>query len=1103
MLVSKDIINDLYNNISEEKLKLAKKYNDENKIKIIKATYDDNKNFELHAKANGHRDTHDIFVKALKNEIVDVKCTCKEYKSTYESCSHIIATILKFANSTEYSNIFEKQDKKDTRFYDRTNKYKTFNQIINTFYDELCAQEQETKTSAKITTDLIEIEPKIIYDTQNKEMSVEFKLGNGKNSYKIKNLITFYDTFLNEGIFKYGQKLEFKHTRSIFRNKDLKLLDFLLKYSEIIKYTNESIGQQRYYGKVMNESSIIISNTCLDEMFDVFDGEYIKIKKDYNEDKILFLNEAPDIKFILEEENEKEYKLYPNIDIYNYDVLYGKKYLYMIIEDVIYRCPMDFKNSILKLLELFKNNFTKEILFKKTDIPKLFSLVVPSIKKNLEVKNVNTEELEKYIPQELYVKVYLDSNESNFITADIKFGYKDFEFNPLIENKNIKIPRDVVKETKTLETFIQTGFMLDQQNGRLVLTDDEKIYNFLSEEIMYYMKNFVILATDAFKKKEIRHPKISNIGIKIENNLLKINLSEFNFSPSELAEIMEKYKLRKKYYKLTDGSFIDLEENETLDFLEKLNIDGSLNYEDLESGELDLPVYRTLYLDKLLKGTSMNVYKSKEYKDLINDIQNVNDEYIKIPKGLNATLRRYQEIGYKWLKTLDMYGLGGILADDMGLGKTLQVISLLLDYNENSDEKRTSMVVCPSSLALNWFNEINKFAPTLKTAVIAGNAEERKRLIQKLQDYDIIITSYDLLKRDVDTYTEINYEYKFIIADEAQYIKNNNTQNFKAIKKIKAQTKFALTGTPIENSLAELWSIFDFSMPGYLYSYRKFKESFETPIIKEEDTYKMSKLKMLIEPFILRRIKEEVLTELPEKTVTVLNSEMEEEQQKLYMSYMSKAREEVENELIASGFEKNQMKILALLMRLRQICCHPKLFIDNYDGGSGKLNQCMEIIKDAVQGNHKILLFSGYTSMFDIIEKELEKENIKYFKLTGQTKVSERIELVDEFNENNDIKVFLISLKAGGTGLNLIGADMVIHYDPWWNISAENQATDRTYRIGQKRNVQVYKLITKNSIEEKIYELQQKKAKLVDNMLSTNETFISKLSKDEIMDLFK
>ena len=530
-----------------------------------------------------------------------------------------------------------------------------------------------------------------------------------------------------------------------------------------------------------------------------------------------------------------------------------------------------------------------------------------------------------------------------------------------------------------------------------------------------------------------------------------------------------------------------------------------INYKQLENGEIKIPVNRTLYLNQLLKTvTDTQIVRNGEYKKIVNELDKENgDADIQIPAVVENTLRYYQKTGYKWLKTLDNYKFGGILADDMGLGKTVQMLSIVAGYVEKESQRRTSIVICPSSLTLNWQNEAQKFTNGLQTLVIRGNAEERRELIQKIDNYDIIITSYDLLKRDIDVYKERKYQFRFAITDEAQYLKNSNTQNAKAVKEIMADTKYALTGTPIENSLAELWSIFDFSMPGYLYSYRKFKESFETPIIKEEDTYKMSKLKMLIEPFILRRIKEEVLTELPEKTVTVLNSEMEEEQQKLYMSYMSKAREEVENELIASGFEKNQMKILALLMRLRQICCHPKLFIDNYDGGSGKLNQCMEIIKDAVQGNHKILLFSGYTSMFDIIEKELEKEDIKYFKLTGQTKVSERIELVDEFNENNDIKVFLISLKAGGTGLNLIGADMVIHYDPWWNISAENQATDRTYRIGQKRNVQVYKLITKNSIEEKIYELQQKKAKLVDNMLSTNETFISKLSKDEIMDLFK
>ena len=292
-------------------------------------------------------------------------------------------------------------------------------------------------------------------------------------------------------------------------------------------------------------------------------------------------------------------------------------------------------------------------------------------------------------------------------------------------------------------------------------------------------------------------------------------------------------------------------------------------------------------------------------------------------------------------------------------------------------------------------------------------------------------------------------------------------------------------------------------MPGYLYKYKKFKELYEIPIIKNQDEEKMNKLKKQIEPFILRRTKSEVLTELPDKTVTILSNEMKEEQYSIYMSYMAQARDEIMYQIDMKGFEKSQIKILSLLMRLRQICCHPKLFLSEYTGESSKLNQCIEIIQDAVLGGHKILLFSSYTSMFEIIEEQLKKLEINYLKLTGQTKVGERIKLVDEFNTNKDIKVFLISLKAGGTGLNLTGADMVIHYDPWWNLSAENQATDRTYRIGQKKNVQVYKLITKNSIEEKIYELQQKKAKLIDNMLSTDATFISKLSKDDIMALFE
>ena len=293
-------------------------------------------------------------------------------------------------------------------------------------------------------------------------------------------------------------------------------------------------------------------------------------------------------------------------------------------------------------------------------------------------------------------------------------------------------------------------------------------------------------------------------------------------------------------------------------------------------------------------------------------------------------------------------------------------------------------------------------------------------------------------------------------------------------------------------------------MPGYLFDYNRFKAKYELPIIREENPKAMEKLKALIQPFVLRRTKAEVLTELPDKSVTVLTSEMKEEQENLYLSYLAQAKQEIAEEMRIDpiAFKNNQMKILAALTRLRQICCHPSLFIKDYSDGSSKLDQCMEIVTDATNGGHKILLFSSYTSMFDIIEERLKEKNIKYFKLTGSTKVDERLDLVDEFNENKNIKVFLISLKAGGTGLNLTGADIVIHYDPWWNLSAENQATDRAYRIGQKKNVQVYKLITKNTIEEKIYDIQQRKAELIDNMLDTETVFANKLSKEDILSLF-
>ena len=976
--------------------------------------------------------------------------------------------------------------------------HRAFNQLLNTFL-EINNKEEEL---AQDGTSSIKLVPIFLYNDTDKKLKVEFKIGNEQLT-KINNLPDFFERMLNREKYKYNNVLEFIHEENAFEEQSRPLLKFLLKYAEIIKYANDVNNNYAHYGRNFNMNNVVLSNTGLDELFEILKGKTVEFETKTGERKIQFIDEPIDIKFILEKSDESTYCLTPNIDVYGYDIFYGKNYSYFLIDNKMHKCLPKVENRNLELLEVYKKNYTQSIIFNENNLRNFFAIVVPKIKDNFEIKNIDKEQVEKYMPKDLYVKIYLDYNEKGYIIADVKFCYGNVEFNP-IKNVNLEITRNAIQENEVLDTFVQTGFMLDSANARLVLANDEKIYNFLSKEIEDYMKKFEVLVAEDFKKKDIKKIKIKSIGVKIENNLLDINLEDFKFNIYEIKDIINKYKLRKKFYRLKDGTYISLEKNSSLDFLENLTDNIEIEDENVEENSIKLPIYRALYLEKIFKNMpNTNIQKNEYYKNMISQIEDRQiDLSTKIPPKLNAELRTYQKIGYKWLRTLEQYKMGGILADDMGLGKTIQLLAVILSYvQKNKGNVKPSIIICPSSLALNWYNEIQKFTPTLKALVISDDYLERKRKIEEIGKYQVIITSYDSLKRDIDLYE--NYCFKYVVADEAQYIKNNNTKNSKAIKTINAETKFALTGTPIENSLSELWSIFDFIMPGYLYKYKKFKELYETPIIKEQNEDVMNKLKKQIEPFVLRRTKGEVLTELPDKTVTILNNEMSEEQYNIYMSYMAQARKEIMSQIDINGFEKSQIKILSLLMRLRQICCHPKLFLREYEGESSKLNQCIEIIQDAVLGGHKILLFSSYTSMFEIIEEKLKNIGVKYLKLTGQTKVGERIELVDKFNTNENIKVFLISLKAGGTGLNLTGADMVIHYDPWWNLSAENQATDRTYRIGQKRNVQVYKLITKNSIEEKIYELQQKKAKLIDNMLSTDATFINKLSKDDILALFE
>ena len=1106
MLVNNQVINELYQDAGEARVQKARLYVRTGRTEIEKIHYQNAQNFEITGKVRG-QEVYRTHISVEDGEIDDLTCDCEDYQNRYAACKHIIATVMEFTENAKYEEMLKNKSSVEiNKSLNRDSKYRSFKQIVNKFYaEEMQEIEQENQQEDK--KEKVQIEPKLIYDRYTNNLKVEFKIGNEKK-YKIKDLTEFYDRMIKGEKYKYGSKLELLHKKESFEEKDRELVEFILKHSEIIRFVNsEANSNYRYYGKAMNEGYISLNNSGLDEIFEILKGQEIAFQKEYQETRIELKDENPELHFVMKKEGKDEYKIEinQNIDILReIEVLYGRKYKYLLQKNVIYRCDEKYEKTTLKLLEMFKENFLTEIILGEEQLPELFSVILSKLGNSIELKGIEEEQLEKYKPKKLGVKMFLDFDENDYILADVRFCYGEEEFNPLQSKIEIKYARDVIAENKAINMFKKTGFMYYAQKECFILPNEDKIYNFLSNEINEYMQQFEIMVTDNFKTKEIRQPKIGSLGVKIENDLLKIDLNNLNIDIDELQEVMEKYNLKKKYHKLKDGTFINLEENPDIEFIDKLITGMDITYKDIEKGNLTLPVNRSLYLNQLLKTVSnTQINKNAEYKEITSSLekQQENDDIV-VPKSLENTLRFYQKTGYKWLKTLDNYRFGGILADDMGLGKTIQMLSIISGYVEENDDKKASIVVCPSSLTLNWQNESQKFTNKLKTLVIRGTLEERKKQISKIGEYDLVITSYDLLKRDIEIYKEQKYQFKYAIADEAQYLKNSNTQNAKAVKEILADTRYALTGTPIENSLAELWSIFDYIMPGYLFSYKKFKTMYETPIVRDNDQRAMKKLKMLIEPFILRRTKKEVLTELPEKTITVLNNQMKEEQEKIYMNYLAQTKQEVADAINIRGFERSSIQILAALTRLRQICCHPGLFIRNYNEGSSKLEQCIEIIKNAISAGHKILLFSGYTSMFEIIEKELREGEIKYFKLTGSTKVDERIAMVDKFNTSEDVKLFLISLKAGGTGLNLTGADMVIHYDPWWNASAENQATDRAYRIGQKNNVQVYKLITKNSIEEKIYELQQKKSQLIDNMLDTKTSFISKLSKEDIMKLF-
>ena len=928
------------------------------------------------------------------------------------------------------------------------------------------------------------------------QIKVRFFIGKEK-LLQVKDLVTFAQAVEFERLVEYGKGLSFHHNLDAFEESCRPLV---LLVMEMVGTYREHYSQFRRSSLEMQPvlGELALGKAGRERFFSIMEGKEIECEDPWKVKRNLTVKrENPRFEMVVEKTGKDGVKLTMPKEIMAFP---GEKCLFVADDEAMYRCDEEYTQALQVLMEymVMGTDAEREVLINDRDMPLFYERVLKKLEA-LKLLNIKDMDLESYRPQELKVNFYFDSNTTKEVTLRPELSYGDYSFHPL-EDENVprEICRDVPGEFRVSQLIMRYFKFTEEETKNMVIRgDDEAVYQLVSGGMSRFMELGEVFISESFKKIRVLPPTNVAVRVRATEGWLELDVDTGGIPKEELFAILAEYQAKKKFYRMKNGDFLTLDDDGLLT-MSKLAQSLGVEKEFAAAETMKVPMYRAMYLDAALKeDRSVSFYRDQLFKAVVRGMKDVEDSAYEIPEHLVSVLRSYQKVGYRWLKSLDAYGFGGILADEMGLGKTIQIIALLLDEKKRSGG--VSLIVCPASLVYNWENEIHTFAPELTVQTMAGNQAEREEMLKRLQNenfagVDVIITSYDLLKRDLGYYLE--HLFRFQIIDEAQYIKNAVTQAAKAVKAIQAKTKFALTGTPIENHLGELWSIFDYLMPGFLFTSQKFKKMFETPIVRDGDQYALSMLRKMTGPFLMRRLKKDVLKELPEKLETVLYSGMEGEQKTLYQANAALLREQI---LSGGGdFGKDRMQILAELMKLRQICCDPSLCFAKYKGGSAKLETCMELLENGTEAGHKILLFSQFTSMLDIIAKRLDKEKIPYYMLTGSTSKKERMQMVTSF-QKDDVKVFLISLKAGGTGLNLTAADIVIHYDPWWNVAAQNQATDRAHRIGQENQVTVFKLITKHTVEENILKLQEMKKDLADTVVTEGTGAFSGISKEDLL----
>ena len=1049
----------------------------------------------------GNADGRTVRISLQKDRITSLNCTCNQswlangsyWCRTSQMCCHALAVWSRARN-----RIIEENPGDDT---DEAGD-KLLSLLAGNPAEEPTA-EPAGQTARRKKANLI-LSPRITGEKGGGSLKLSFDLGQaGGRMYAVKGLESLVRHVEAEEDFSLSKTLTVHFAEEAFTEDSAKWYQMILSRVNAIRRVNDRLNSGFYsYRELSAGTGIPLEDGDLDSVYDLAQGGEILYQYGGR-------NEAVPVR--VEETHPKaEVRLEPvktggRVTAIRMTgkmprLLQGNQAQYVLDE----HCFGRVSNEELKALEPFRAIEKGAGVFSCTigerKLAEFYYRVLPGIRETEQIILTDCVggAVDALLPPEPEFVFYLDIDGAITCRATVRYGENTLPLGFAASGGSAG-HLDPDQEKRAVTALTQFFPSQDQERQCFfVPLDDDALMRVLTDGVAVLSRLGEVKGSDAISRLHVRPAPQPQVSVRVDGGLLDLSIQTKDISEEELLSLLESYRRKKRWHRLKNGDFVDLRNPERLEELDDTVREMDLTLEELLRGGVKVPKYRALYVDQLLEDhNELAASRDRQFKALIRSFQTIRDSDFEVSEALSDVMRPYQAYGFRWLSTLNQSGFGGILADEMGLGKTLQMLSLIQAQRDDGETK-PALVICPASLVYNWKEEARKFTPGLTVETLAGNLWQRKKAFQDMEGKEgaaLYITSYDLIKRDITLYHDLRFST--VVLDEAQYIKNQKAAVSKAVRVLKADHRFALTGTPIENRLSELWSIFDFLMPGFLYTASEFANRFETPIMKRKDAEMTARLSKMTEPFILRRKKTDVLKDLPEKLEETRSAAMEEDQRRLYDAQVVHMRELLDS---TGDSGEDKMRILAEITRLRQLCCDPSLLFEDYQGTSAKRAACLELIQSAMDAGHRMLVFSQFTSMLKLLSDDLRREGIPFFTLTGSTPKQERVELVRSFN-TGDTPVFLISLKAGGTGLNLTGADVVIHYDPWWNVAVQNQATDRAHRIGQTRQVTVIKLIAAETIEEKIVALQEAKRDLAEAIMSGQSNSLMSLTREELLEL--